>query len=150
MINHSQYSFIFGSVCSGLGCKVNEDIVNKCYSQTNNQMTAEMLKRVGVILDETSKRHPVFSDFISAAYQAGWRREVQHKEKGTCGIDLCDGSGYLSVQKNIGGNWFCYIVRCACHVGKSISPTSGNDQRYFLKSWDFLRANNLYRLYEQA
>lgn len=55
---------------------------------------------------------------------------------GECKHDLCDGSGYVGVEKLVDGKWYEYFCRCSCDAGRAIKPSRKfNGMDYTIKDW---------------
>lgn len=144
------YESAFVNICAGIGCEPKNSIYIKCYNETNKDMTIKMLFRIESYLSETCNRHPVYSDFIKAAYQCGYMKNIEQSKHEPCSLGLCDGSGYLSVQKFVCGIWQDFICRCSCRVGNSRSAYLGSSSKYVLRSLGDMRKEKKVRLYEQT
>lgn len=100
----------------------------KIYEKTEQFMTHEILRKTINYLDETSIKFPDYKDFLTAAKQNGWPYR-KFSERGTCTMNLCDGSGVVTAVKNHAE----YVFRCRCVNGMAL-PYSIDDD-YCMRVW---------------
>jgi len=149
-VSRMDYGACFMEVCSGLGVKPNEIIIQTCCDRTYRTMDLTTLERITKYLLETSKKHPTYSDFINAAYMNGFswtKKDVGiGYTPGSCTLktQLYDGSGWISVDEGIRE----IIMACPCQLGerKNRKLTEVAQKTHCIRVWDEGMKNKGYQI----
>ena len=131
------YESRFKSICEGLGRDFNEKIVFKCYQKTKHNMKIEQLDVITILLEESSRYHPTYSDFIKAAISIGYRRYESVKSSyEPCVYEQCNGDGYLTV---IYPDESEIMYKCQCGQGRENKEDVCHRERggrYIVPTWN--------------